>query len=105
MGPVGIRHAAQWADGWMPVDIGLTDVKVQLSSFRQMLVDNGRDPDSVAVTVQTMITPDLDKLKEYRDLGIARIIVGVAVDMWDKPERVMPMIDTFGKMILQLRSE
>ena len=21
MGPLGIRHAAQWADGWMPVDI------------------------------------------------------------------------------------
>ena len=102
MGPVGIGHAAQWADGWLPVDIGLTNIKQQLASFRQLLVNNGRDPDSVAITVQTMITPDLDKLKQYRDLGIARIIVGVAVDRWDKPEQVMPMIDTFGELIVRL---
>jgi probable F420-dependent oxidoreductase len=99
MGPLGIKHAAQWADGWMPVDIGLGDVEQSLTSFKNIVAENGRHPDSVSITLQTMMTPDLDKLKEYRDLGIARVIIGVAVDMWDKPDAIMPMIDRFANYI------
>ena len=104
MGPLGIRHAAQWADGWMPVDVGLEAMGIvnALQSFKQQVVDFGRKPEDVSITLQTMITPDLDKLKHYRDLGIERIIVGVAVDMWDKQDQIMPMVDQFGEYIQQL---
>jgi len=32
-------------------------------------------------------------------MGIERATVGVAVDMWDKPDQVMPMIDRFAEII------
>jgi probable F420-dependent oxidoreductase len=102
MGPLGIKHAAAWADGWIPADIGLPNPAEQLAAFRQRVIDNGRDPDSVPVTVQAMLTPDLDMLRRYEGLGVARVNVGVAVDMWDKPEQVMPMIDRFGDIIAKL---
>ncbi len=99
MGPMGMRHAAQWSDGWMPVDIGLPDVARALTDFRTLVAEAGRRPEDVPITVQTMITPDLDKLLEFRDAGVERVIVGVAVDMWDKPDQIMPMLDRFAPLI------
>jgi hypothetical protein len=99
MGPLGISHAAKWADGWMPVDIGLPEPKEQITAFRAMVVEQGRDPDAVPVTLQTMVTPDIDTIRQYEDVGVSRVIVGVAIDMWDKPDQVMPMIDRFGDII------
>jgi hypothetical protein len=49
-----------------------------------------------------MDSPDADKLKRYRDLGVTRALVGVGMENWDKPEIVMPMIDEFAELIPQL---
>jgi hypothetical protein len=54
------------------------------------------------ISVQTMVTPDLDRLKAYRDLGVDRIIIGVDVEGWDKPERIMPLVDEFANYIPQI---
>jgi hypothetical protein len=43
------------------------------------------------------VTADL--LKSYRDMGIDRCNIGVGMENWDKPERVMPMIDEFSRLI------
>ncbi|MBE9540053.1 MAG: LLM class F420-dependent oxidoreductase [Proteobacteria bacterium] len=102
MGPLGIKHAAAWSDGWIPADIGLPEPRAQLAAFRQMVIDNGRDPDSVPVTVQAMLSPDLDMIRQYQDMGVVRVNIGVAVDMWDKPDQVMPMIDRYGDIIAKL---
>lgn len=102
MGPLGVKHAAEWADGWMPVDVAMGDVAEGLRTFRERVSANGRDPDKVPITLQTLITPDLDTLKHYRDLGVARIVVGVAVDRWNQPEKIMPMVDEFGEFIHRL---
>jgi len=104
MGPLGIKHAASWADGWYPVDVALPDVKAALESFKQLVAEQGRDPDSVAINLQIMDTTDLDKLKVYRDLGIERATIGVAMDLWDQPEAVMPMIDEFARIIPELKA-
>ena len=102
MGPLGIQHAARWADGWYPVDVGLPDVAAALDSFRQLVAGQGRDPDAVAINLQIMDTANLDKLKVYRDLGIERATVGVSMDIWDQPQAVMPMIDRFAELIPEL---
>lgn len=99
MGPMGMKHAARWADGWMPVDIGLPDVHKAVADFRDLVRSEGRDPASVPISVQTMITPTLEKLMQFRDAGIERVIIGVAVDMWDKPDQIMPMLDHFADLI------
>ena len=102
MGPLGIKHATATADGWMPADVGLPQASEQIAAFRQMVHEAGRDPDDVPITVQAMLTPDIAKLREFEDLGVVRVNVGVAVDMWDKPDEVMPLIDRFGDIIAKL---
>lgn len=102
MGPLGIRHAARWADGWYPVDIGLPDPSAALADFRNIVEECGRDPAEVAICIQIMDTSNLDKLKEYRDLGVERATVGVSTDLWDKPEAVMPLIDRCAELIPEL---
>lgn len=102
MGPLGVRHAAEWADGWMPVDVAMPDVESGVRDFRQAVTDFGRDADAVEITLVVMATPTADLLKRYRDLGIARVNIGVGMDNWDKPEVVMPMIEEFSSLIPQL---
>ena len=102
MGPLGRKHAAQWADGWYPVDVAMPNVAEDVEAFRQLVSENDRDPDSVAINIQIMDTANLDKLKAYRDMGIERATIGVTMDLWDQPEAVMPMIDRFANIIPEL---
>ena len=102
MGPLGRKHAAAWADGWYPVDIAMGDVETTLVGFREEVKAAGRNPDDMEINIQIMDTGNLDKLKEYRDMGIQRATIGVATDLWDKPEAVMPMIDKYAEVIPDL---
>ncbi len=103
MGPLGRKHAASWADGWYPVDVAMGDVQQAVAEFREEVKCAGRDPESVRINIQIMDIANLDKLKQYRDMGIERATVGVAMDMWDKPDQVMPMIDRFAEIIPTLQ--
>lgn len=102
MGPLGVRHAAQWADGWMPVDVAMPDPAKGIEDFRQAVSDFGRNPDDVEITMVMMSEPTVDAMKRFRDLGVKRVNIGVGVDNWDKPEIVMPMIEQFAKIIPEL---
>lgn len=102
MGPIGVKHAAQWADGWMPVDVAMPDMAQDIKNFRQMVSDNGRDPDAVEITLVVMSPVTADLLKSYRDMGVHRCNIGVGMENWDKPEIVMPMIEQFSKIIPEL---
>ncbi len=102
MGPLGIKHAAQWADGWMPVDVAMGDIEQEIKNFRQMVRDNGRDPDAVEITLVVMAPVTAELLKSYRDMGVDRCNIGVGMQNWDKPEIVMPMIEQFSRIIPEL---
>jgi probable F420-dependent oxidoreductase len=102
MGPLGIKHAAQWADGWMPVDVAMQDIGQEIKNFRKMVRDNGRDPENVEITLVVMAPVTADLLKSYRDMGVDRCNIGVGMQNWDKPEIVMPMIEQFSRIIPEL---
>jgi len=103
MGPLGIRHAAEWADGWMPVDVAMPDVAAGIAEFRKQVVEFGRKADDVEITMVSMMSYSADLLKRYRDMGVARVNIGVSMENWDKPEVVMPLIEKFSKVIPELR--
>ena len=102
MGPMGIRHAARWADGWIPADIGMQDVVASIRDFRQQVQHYGRDPDKVEITLVVLSPVTGDLLKRYRDAGVARCNVGVGVEYWEKPGIVMPMIEECARWIPDL---
>jgi probable F420-dependent oxidoreductase len=99
MGPLGIKHTARWADGWMPVDVALPDIPQAITDFRQLVRDCGRNPDDVEITLVVMSEVTADLLNSYRDMGIDRCNIGVGMQNWDKPEIVMPMIEEFSRLI------
>ena len=86
----------------MPPDIALDDVEAAVLAFREQLATNGRDPADVPISLQALNTPDLEQLRAYRAQGIERVIVGVAMDMWDEPERIEPLMDAYAEHILKL---
>ncbi|NRB39702.1 MAG: TIGR03619 family F420-dependent LLM class oxidoreductase [Pseudomonadales bacterium] len=103
MGPLGLKHAAQWADGWMPVDVAMPDVEQGIIDFRAQVTECGRNPDDVEITMVVMNPAvDGDLLKRFRDMGVTRCNIGVGMENWDKPDSVYPMIEKFSKIIPQL---
>jgi probable F420-dependent oxidoreductase len=102
MGPLGRHHAAAWADGWYPVDVGLEDVAESVAAFRESVTAAGRSPAEVEINMQIMDTGNLDRLKYYRDMGVQRATIGVSMELWDRPEAVLPMIDRYAAIIPEL---
>jgi alkanesulfonate monooxygenase SsuD/methylene tetrahydromethanopterin reductase-like flavin-dependent oxidoreductase (luciferase family) len=55
-GPLGVRHAASYADIWAPVDVSLfhagkLDVAQRIKAFRSLVEEQGRDPAHVPITL------------------------------------------------------
>jgi probable F420-dependent oxidoreductase len=102
MGPLGVRHAAEWADGWMPVDVAMPNMAADIAAFRDQVKAFGRDPDDVEITLVVMSPVTGDLLKSYRDMGVHRCNIGVGMENWNKPDIVMPMIEKFSRLIPEL---
>jgi alkanesulfonate monooxygenase SsuD/methylene tetrahydromethanopterin reductase-like flavin-dependent oxidoreductase (luciferase family) len=101
-GPLGVRHAAEWADGWMPTDFGTGDIAELMTSFRQQVIGNRRDPDSVPITVLAMYTPDSDGLKRYQDMGVERVLVGIDMELWGQHDKIKTLMDRVAENIPQV---
>ena len=76
MFPHAARRALRYGDGWIPHSRRpqYEDVTDYLPQFRQMAAEAGRDLAEVPVTVWG-IRPRIDRLKRYRDQGVARGVV------------------------------
>ncbi len=82
-GPLGIRHAAEYADEWMPIDVYLTDehgtrdVAAGIDYFRRLVAEHGRDPDDVPVSLLLFSRAKPARIERYAELGVRRIVVSV----------------------------
>src|SRR5712671_7215063 len=98
--PHGARRALRYGNGWIPHSRRpqYEDVTDFLPQFRQMAAEAGRDLASVPVTVWG-IPPDLDRLRRYKDQGVARGVVQLAAE---KADTILPILDRWGELIRQL---
>ena len=80
-GPVGIGHAAAYADEWCPIDASLLnqggrpDVAGGIELFRRLAAEAGRDPDDIPISIFSWAGPRRDRLERYRDLGVGRVVL------------------------------
>ncbi|MEZ5234192.1 MAG: TIGR03619 family F420-dependent LLM class oxidoreductase [Acidimicrobiales bacterium] len=78
-GPLGIRHAAEYADHWMPIDAwlagedGKPDVAAGVELFRRLVAECGRDPDTVPISLVMFSRPTAKRIERYAALGIERV--------------------------------
>lgn len=106
VGPVGMRHAAEWADGWLPADDRLGDVEAKVREFRRLTADGDR---AVGVTLNVRLRraedgrwPSSDLLRRYRDLPVERVVL--VDDPFDPPDRSerLRLLDAYAAVLPEL---
>lgn len=100
-GRIGTDQAARWGDGWAPMDVALGDVAKRIARFRAAVADAGRD--DVPITLVTFGDPTPDLLRQYRDAGAERAVIGASRTGWDDPSTTYPFIDTYAPLVDELR--
>jgi probable F420-dependent oxidoreductase len=79
-GPLGIEHAAAYADEWCPMDVamlntgGRPDVVGAIALFREKASANGRDPETIPITIFAGGRLSLRRLTSYAELGVSRLV-------------------------------
>jgi alkanesulfonate monooxygenase SsuD/methylene tetrahydromethanopterin reductase-like flavin-dependent oxidoreductase (luciferase family) len=99
--PQAARRAVRYGDGWIPLagrPDQYGDVFEFVPQFRAMLKEAGRDEASCPVTLFGA-REDADMLKRYRDLGVARVGVGLPAA---KADATLPVLDRWAKLIQQV---
>lgn len=99
-GKTGTAHAAEWGDGWFPIDRGDKDFGIKLEKFHAFLREQGRDPAKVPVSVVAFTEPSLDGLKRYHELGVERVII---IDHGDDTDRTKRILDEYAEHIPALK--
>jgi probable F420-dependent oxidoreductase len=74
-GRLGLRHVAEYADEWCPLDVGFRDVAKGVGWMRDAASAAGRDPDSIPVTMYCFGAPKPETIASYRDLGVVRVVL------------------------------
>jgi probable F420-dependent oxidoreductase len=95
--PYGARRAIAYGNGWIPhrARPQYSDVSEFMPQFRAMAQAAGRDPADIPVTLWGA-QPDLDTLRRYRDLGIARVVVSLESA---KSDVVLPLLDQWAEVM------
>ena len=95
--PHSARRAIRYGDGWIPnaSRAHYADVTEFLPEFREMATAAARDPASISVTIWG-VPENLDRLKRYRDQGIARVVVSLPSANRDE---ILPVLDRWAELI------
>jgi probable F420-dependent oxidoreductase len=100
-GPIGIRHAAKYADHWCPIDASLhdesgrPDVAGRIADFRRQVSEGGRNPEDVPISLFSWGRPPRRRLDEYRELGVERVVVGPSTFDTNTPDQTLSFLDHF----------
>ncbi len=97
--PHAARRALRYGDGWVP-HAGrpqYSDVTDFLPKFRDMAAAAGRSLAEVPITIFGA-PEDLDRLKRYRDRGVARAVVSLPSA---KAGEILPVLDRWAELIRQ----
>ena len=92
-GPKLFAHAAEWADGWLP--IGGAGLKAALPELRRAFEARGRDPATLQV-VPMGVLPDAGKLEHYASIGVTEAVLRLPSAPRDV---VMPVLDAYARFV------
>jgi probable F420-dependent oxidoreductase len=109
-GPVGIKHAAEYADEWCPIDISLVGVSGEqsveggIALFHRHLEEFGRDPGSVPISIFTWRRPKAERLEQLIALGVERLVLTPPSMRREDPDRSLEFLDECEPVIAEYRS-
>ena len=79
-GPLGIQHAAEYADEWAPIDVGIMnvggkpDVLGGIKRFRGLADEAGREGSSIPISLYIWGRPRQQRLEEYAEAGVTQFV-------------------------------
>ncbi|MFT7649928.1 MAG: putative F420-dependent oxidoreductase [Candidatus Poriferisodalaceae bacterium] len=98
-GPVGIKHAAEYADEWCPIDMSLAGVSGEQSVeggvelFRRLVAEGGRDPANVPISMFTWRRPKPERIDKLIELGVTRLVLTPPSMRFEDPDRSLEFLD------------
>jgi probable F420-dependent oxidoreductase len=88
-GPRGMRLAARWADGWLPISTGPEDLAADLKKLAGFCEAEGRDPDELEITIMAGVDEETprDAVWSLLEAGATRVILAIGTVTTDKTVR------------------
>jgi probable F420-dependent oxidoreductase len=94
-GEKAIEIAAELCDGWAPWSMEWAKVKEAIVKLKKQAIANGRDPNSLEISVFEESIPDEKTIEEMEAAGIKRLIVTV---FGQSREQALPTLDLLAKI-------
>ena len=94
-GEKALECAAELCDGWAPWCMEWTMVKETIAKLKQQAIANGRDPNSLEISLFEASIPDKKTLEEMEAAGVKRIILTV---YGQSREQALPKLDLLAKI-------
>ncbi len=95
-GAKAIECAAELCDGWTPWFMEWPKVKEGIVELKKQAVTNGRDPNSLEISLFEESIPDDKTMEEMEAAGVKRIILTV---YGQSREQALPTLDLLAKII------
>lgn len=79
-GPLGIQHAAEYADEWCPIDVGIMntdgkpDVVGGIERFTNLADQAGRDGKAIPISLYIWGQPKMERLEQYAKAGVTQFV-------------------------------
>jgi probable F420-dependent oxidoreductase len=94
-GEKAIECAAELCDGWAPWCMEWTKVKEAIAELKNQAAANGRDPNSLEISLFEESIPDKKNIEEMEIAGVKRIILTI---YGQSRERALPALDLLAKI-------
>jgi len=69
------RRVARHGDGWLSPNVGGKELDQHIAAIHQACRAEGRDPDSIEISVMWRYDKQRDELPRFRDAGVSRLII------------------------------
>ncbi len=103
-GPVGIGHAAEYADAWCPIDTVLVQIggpATAIEMFRDLAAKADRDPETIPISIFSWGPPNPSRYEQYRSLGVERIVLLPPSMHTADSDRTLPYLDEAAPVIAE----
>jgi probable F420-dependent oxidoreductase len=91
----GLRRVVRYANGWMPVEAAVRDVKKEIQNLHNLAEQSGRDPKSFDVTM-ALARADQRSVDKNREAGVNRVLFSLPVGGADQ---ILPRFDALARFI------
>ena len=93
--PAAARRAIRYGNGWLPIGGRQDDIPNEVTAFRRMAREAGRDPAALEVSVFGVV-PKEKVVARYRDAGVDRVVIGLPPAGRDT---VLPILDSCAGLV------